>query len=148
MKYLKIVFLPLKRIFDYRNRSGRLEFWLYVLFSHFVITVTTLAIYVLAEAPSWNWVEPFAWLAFLFLTWMELANIALFVRRLHDSGHSGWWTLVPFIAAPISFLPTQIIGISSIIAIGLLPPKPEQEQNDDQHPEGRIPDDSVPHPES
>ena len=90
-----------KRVFDYKWRSSRSEYWWYVLafvlwlFLAVIIDETIFLqganyplLYQICEV---IWVA--GYIAFL------VAGLPLGVRRLHDGDSSGWWllvTLVPF----------------------------------------------------
>jgi hypothetical protein len=71
-----------RKTFDYRGRAGRYEFWcwnLFVLFSTIAVGVilpAAASVVVLCCLPS---------------------SLSLQVRRIHDSGHSGWWCVVPLV---------------------------------------------------
>ena len=66
------------RAFEFKGRSRRSEYWW-----------TMLLVYAIDI-----FVMPLGWLA-------HLATIPLTVRRLHDTGRSGWWLLLHFIASAV-----------------------------------------------
>jgi uncharacterized membrane protein YhaH (DUF805 family) len=69
------------------GRAGRPEYWYWVLFT--VIAAIVLAIIDRAM--------PFAVLQTAFEVATFLPSLAVFVRRLHDTDHSGWWWLIVLI---------------------------------------------------
>ena len=76
----------LARSFDFKGRSSRKEFWIFA-FVNVAINV------VLAGITPWS---------FIYSLCLILPILALTVRRLHDSGKSGWSILlglIPFIGA-------------------------------------------------
>lgn len=83
------------RAFEFKGRSRRSEYWW-----------TMLLVYAIDV-----FVLPLGWIA-------HLATIPLTVRRLHDTGRSGWWLLLHFIASAvlgtifvIDYLATLIVTI-------------------------------------
>lgn len=107
--------LGLKRIFDFRGRANRTDFWIFVLF---VIVTTGLMLmipigrvimtFVLsasgnATLPSSFASSTVAWLLTVIaisgvvLLILALASFSMAVRRLHDINRSGWWILLLFV---------------------------------------------------
>ena len=83
---------------DFKGRASRPEYWWFFL-SYFVLYVIFLAI----KVPA---------IAYLVALVYFLPLLAAAVRRLHDTGRSGWWyliVLVPFagIIILIVFLATE-----------------------------------------
>ena len=66
--------LATKRIFETKGRSRRSEFWWAMLVAYFIS----------------NFLPPF---------W--LVTIPISIRRLHDTGRSGWWMFFPVVATII-----------------------------------------------
>ncbi|HTU10974.1 MAG TPA: DUF805 domain-containing protein [Allosphingosinicella sp.] len=85
--------LPLKRYAEFGGRSTRTE----LLAFHVLTGLVAVAVGALAKwlgQDAWRpWLD--AGLVAIFL----LPTLALFVRRLHDWGRSGWWLLVATPAA-------------------------------------------------
>ena len=83
----------------FSGRARRSEYWWWYLF----VTLVFVAAAILDAATGLNygdtsygggWISSFAGLALL------LPNLAVGVRRLHDTGRTGWWLLiglVPFV---------------------------------------------------
>lgn len=92
------MFTPFTKYAQFDGRSSRKEFWLWVLLSFIVGFVMNIAAHVAPEVtiiPSLLWL-----LASL------IPGIAVSVRRLHDTGRSGWnlfLALIP-IVGPIMLL--------------------------------------------
>lgn len=94
---------PLKKYADFGGRASRTEFWLFLLF---VTLLTIAAHYVdgpdsrdVAVAMNMGIIELSVTLAFL------LPSITVGVRRLHDTGRSGWWMMLvylPWLATLVS----------------------------------------------
>lgn len=128
---------PLRRYADFRGRSGRAEFWWWTL-AYYAITIL-LMLLVFSGYP-WELMfsdsidpatvdldgGPFAffglstWLGFalyfIFALGTLVPSLAVFVRRLHDRGMSGWWLAGVII---LNFIP--ILNMLSFFGyIGLL----------------------------
>ena len=80
--------LATKRIFETKGRSRRSEFWWAMLVAYFIS----------------NFLPPF---------W--LVTIPISIRRLHDTGRSGWWMFFPVVATIIIVLmwvSRNLVGIN------------------------------------
>ena len=73
---------------NFEGRSGRLEYWWYVLAYVIVFVVLALVASVIGIV---SWISNLLALALL------IPNIALGIRRFHDIGKSGWWLLLGLI---------------------------------------------------
>jgi uncharacterized membrane protein YhaH (DUF805 family) len=86
---------PLKRYADFNGRASRMEFWVFLIFG----TLLTLAARYFDEldgirvpiAMGMGTAEAVATLVVL------LPTVAVGVRRLHDTGRSGWWTMLIYL---------------------------------------------------
>jgi uncharacterized membrane protein YhaH (DUF805 family) len=83
----------------YRGRASRSAYWWFVLFTVIVSVASDVIVVVIAgTTPSSALVT--ALLAVIVVlyavvaVYLGLAWLALLVRRLHDSGRSGWWVLI------------------------------------------------------
>lgn len=123
MKDLAFFIIPLKRVFDFKGRANRKEFWLYLLglliafhaacFLIMGLTLLSCALIYddMGAQQGCGWIGVIicillCWLGFPF-TLMSAG-----ARRLHDSNKSGWWQL-------IIFLPS--LGILVLFVLMLLP---------------------------
>lgn len=77
-----------QRIFDYKERSTRMEFWLYGLINMAIVMALYAASAIL---PSLFTIASI----YSLISWVPA--ISLGVRRLHDRGMNGWFILVSFI---------------------------------------------------
>jgi uncharacterized membrane protein YhaH (DUF805 family) len=125
-----------KRAFrKYATFSGRAspsEYWWFQLVNILVVTVAFACFAVFGGLGFYGWagtahsygtpdaVWMMAWLlppGLLFLWGLAtfIPNLALVWRRLHDSGHSGAWYLLPFLALPILELSVRYVtfGVGS-----------------------------------
>ncbi|HKO20870.1 MAG TPA: DUF805 domain-containing protein [Acidobacteriaceae bacterium] len=86
----------LQKFADFGGRSSRREYWMFVLVNFLI----SLAIAIAAKV-----VGIFAILRLLYSLAVLIPGIAVGVRRMHDTGKSGWLLLVSF----------TIIGIPLVI---------------------------------
>ena len=73
------------KIFNWRDRAPRSEYWWFYLFMFIAQYVISLLLFIPLLGPI------LYVLAYLYLTW---AQIMVTIRRLHDTNRSGWWGLV------------------------------------------------------
>src|SRR6185437_5772244 len=78
----------LKRYAVFTGRAARTEFWMFALFNVIVSVVLTLVDNLLGLG---------ALLAGLYSLAVLLPSIGVGIRRLHDTGRSGWWLLISFV---------------------------------------------------
>ena len=78
-----------QRYFDFRGNSSRTDFW-WFMFWHLFITLILIVIEISLQL---EWPDA----VYGLLSFVPM--IAYIVRRLHDSGRSGWWGYVFFIPA-------------------------------------------------
>jgi uncharacterized membrane protein YhaH (DUF805 family) len=90
MNFIDAVRSVLTQPVRFTGRSRRAEFWWFALFEFLVVVIASL-IDVLLHSPV---------LVVVVGVIMLLPALAVSVRRLHDTGRSGWWVLVellPFV---------------------------------------------------
>lgn len=97
MNFAEASVLPLKRYAEFHGRSTRTE-----LIAFYVLITITQLVARFAVNQLWGddakpWLEGVLGAIFL------VPTLALFVRRLHDWGRSGWWLLIasPLVVAGI-----------------------------------------------
>ena len=81
----------LKKYVVFRGRARRREYWMFTLFS--VIITVVLAVLERIAGPF----HESRVLATLYSLAVFLPTLAVAVRRLHDTGRSGWWLLIGFV---------------------------------------------------
>ncbi|MDN7428219.1 DUF805 domain-containing protein [Burkholderia sp. AU16741] len=94
-------------LFSFRGRAGRLEWW--------CVTVPLLlagsALDALADLPAAQrartFVDVVGWAFAIVMIWML---VAVSVRRWHDLGKSGWWTLLHAIPVGGAFIAIAMNG--------------------------------------
>ncbi len=82
--------------FNFRGRTARAEFWLF----YFMLYVLSLIAYFLDKAFGTASVHGGGLLSGLFVLFNVVPQVAIGVRRMHDTDHSGWWLLLP----PVAFV--------------------------------------------
>jgi uncharacterized membrane protein YhaH (DUF805 family) len=82
--YLKV----LKNYVGFQGRARRKEYWMFVLFSA-IISIVLSIIDAIANLSSV--------LSGIYSLAVFLPSLAVSVRRLHDTGRSGWWILIGLI---------------------------------------------------
>jgi|SRR5450432_3958949 uncharacterized membrane protein YhaH (DUF805 family) len=87
------VLKALKQYADFNGRSQRTEYWLFVLFCIVVSVVLSLIDKMLGTYSSTG----IGLLGGIFSLAVLLPGLGVGVRRLHDTGRSGWWLLIALI---------------------------------------------------
>ncbi len=101
---------------NFNGRAGRQEFWMFMLFS-FLIYIAFMILSVVLGFISEKLVFIPSILMMVFALGILVPSIAVGVRRMHDTGRSGWWVLtvlIPFVG-----------GIVYLI-LCVLPSQPEE----------------------
>jgi uncharacterized membrane protein YhaH (DUF805 family) len=81
---------------DFNGRARRKEFWMFSLF-YFIILFATLMLAVIGGAISETLGALLIILPVLVALGLVVPSLAISVRRLHDTGHSGWFILLNII---------------------------------------------------
>jgi len=88
-----------------------MEYWMFVLFN-MIIAIVLAFVEGLLGSPGF--------LSMLYSLGVLIPSLAVAVRRLHDTGRTGWWLLIGLI---------PVIGIIVLIVFFLL----DSEEGDNQH---------------
>ncbi|WP_219834004.1 DUF805 domain-containing protein [Paenibacillus sp. R14(2021)] len=89
--YLKV----LQNYAVFTGRARRKEFWMFILFNILMSIALTIVDHMLGT---------YRVLSMLYSLAVIVPSIAVMVRRLHDTGRSGWWyllVLIPFVGGII-----------------------------------------------
>ncbi len=84
----------LKRFADFKGRSRRKEYWMFALFNVIISIATTLIDYAFGTDSFVYYIGLFSMLYGLFIF---IPFLAVSVRRLHDTGKTGWMLLIAII---------------------------------------------------
>lgn len=106
---------------DFRGRARRREYWMFVLINAVITVILQLPFQIqnVSAAANGETATP-SGLALLSLVLSALYGLAILlpslavtVRRLHDTGRSGWWSLialVPFVGGLVLLIFTVLDG--------------------------------------
>ena len=83
--YLKVV---RDNYANFRGRARRKEYWMFFLFNMLFAFITTAVDLVLGTFPL---------IYVIYILAVIIPSLAVFVRRMHDTGKSGWWFLIGLI---------------------------------------------------
>ena len=80
---------------NFDGRARRSEYWYFTLFSilSFLILYTLLFLLIFTGISLF----PFFVLIAVYIVLIMIPTLAVTVRRLHDTGKSGWWYLISFL---------------------------------------------------
>lgn len=106
----------LKKYAVFTGRARRKEYWYFVLFN-IIISVILSAID--GMMGSYNAETGMGLLGSIYILAILLPAIGVSIRRLHDTGRSGWWLLIGFV---------PLIGAIVLIVVMLKNSKPGQNQ--------------------
>lgn len=103
---LQTMLMPLRRYADFRGRSGREEFWLFMLLNYILAMIYGVAFglaVLLMFAVDMSETEMTSACLILIVPWalwslyLLIPALAVTVRRLHDTDRSGWNILIGII---------------------------------------------------
>jgi uncharacterized membrane protein YhaH (DUF805 family) len=90
---MKWYFQSFKKYFDFKGRARRKEYWYFIIFSIIIgVVVRYIDIYINTAGSDADGA-----LTAFYITAVLIPGWAVSVRRLHDTGSSGWWLLFLFI---------------------------------------------------
>jgi uncharacterized membrane protein YhaH (DUF805 family) len=106
----------LKKYDVFSGRARRKEYWYFVLFGTLISIVLMVADGIIG---TFNPAVGIGMLGGIYTLVTLLPGIAVMVRRLHDTNHSGWWAWIVFI---------PIVGIIVLMIFLASDSKPEENQ--------------------
>lgn len=107
----------------FAGRARRKEYWMFALVN-FVICVALAIAGMVMLGKSQNSALAMDAVLGVYLLLILLPSLAVTVRRLHDTGRSGWWfwiQLVPFVGPIVLFVFTVLDGTPGTNAYGPSP---------------------------
>ncbi|HEY1437655.1 MAG TPA: DUF805 domain-containing protein [Casimicrobiaceae bacterium] len=104
----------LKKYADFSGRARRREYWFFVLFN-IIISVVLTGCDVLVG--TYSAAASIGILSGIYTLAVLIPGIAVTVRRLHDTGRSGWWILIVLV---------PIVGWIVLLIFMLIDSQPEQ----------------------
>jgi len=84
----------LKNYAGFSGRSRRKEYWFFILFYMIIFMVVAFLDGLLGTFSAESGIGV---LSGIFILGMIIPNIAVTIRRLHDTDRSGWWILIAFV---------------------------------------------------
>jgi len=84
----------LKKYAVFKGRASREEYWMFMLFNFIVAFIIGLIERLLGSSGI---------IGNLYTLAIFIPGISVGVRRLHDTDHNGWWTIVPIIGFVFMF---------------------------------------------
>ena len=91
MDFVESIESAFRKYFVWKGRASRSEFWWFFLFC-FLGSIGTTLVDLIYGVPVLNTV---------FILGTFFPSLSVFVRRLHDTGHSGWWYWIIFLPIAI-----------------------------------------------
>ena len=91
---------PIEKYADFTGRAPRAEFWWYLL----AVIVASVVARIIDNIIGLNIVGPYGPLSLLLMLGLIVPNVAVAVRRLHDTNRTGWWILLPIVPYCLAFL--------------------------------------------
>ena len=82
-----------KKYAIFSGRASRSEYWYFYLFN----VLMSMAIGFVAGLITGMTGVTFTWLVYVWSIAVFIPNLAVAVRRYHDSNHSGWWLICPIV---------------------------------------------------
>ncbi len=90
---MEYIWTAFKRTFEIRGRSRRTEYWMYTLF----ISIIGVIFVIVDGVMGWELDEDLGVTSAVFLLLTLITSVTVLIRRLHDTGRTGWWILLSFI---------------------------------------------------
>jgi len=107
---------------DFSGRAPRAEYWWYILGAIIVSVIARI----IDSIVGLNVVGPYGLLSLIVMLGLLVPNIAVSVRRLHDTNRSGWWILLPIVPYALAIvlagpaIMTGSVGAGIVIAALLM----------------------------
>lgn len=99
---------------DFSGRARRSEFWFFYLFS----TLVSLAFSILAIFDAISGLPLFTGLGALASLAIIIPSISVTIRRLHDTGKSGWHFVFWYVLPWILFIPLVVVSVVGAMSTG------------------------------
>ncbi|ANU22582.1 DUF805 domain-containing protein [Planococcus donghaensis] len=82
-----------KKTLDFKSRSRRKEYWMFILWT----TIISVVLSIIEIVAGLEIAPDIGLLSTIFTLVILIPSISVTVRRLHDIGRTGWWLLLSFI---------------------------------------------------
>ncbi len=124
MSQVPVMFRPLARYAEFEGRSNRAEYWLFILLIYLVTGAGYGLIYLCSLKGGHFDLDHFLANYMQFSPLMSVVSLgtlvpylAVSVRRLHDSGRTGWWLIGPVIVSFVSYIVFFVVKGSEVMTI-------------------------------
>jgi uncharacterized membrane protein YhaH (DUF805 family) len=111
----------LRQYADFSGRARRKEYWMFVLFNIIFIFAAAFLGAIIGLATDGRNGKLAQLYAFIFTMTYYFATaipfLAVSVRRLHDSGKSGWWILLPALTQALNLILSNSSGVDRVLVI-------------------------------
>ena len=91
---------PIEKYADFTGRAPRAEFWWYFL----AVIIASIVARIIDNILGMSLMGPYGPLSLILMLGLLVPNIAVGVRRLHDTDRSGWWILLPVVPYCLAFV--------------------------------------------
>jgi len=123
--WLEATVLGYAKAFSMRGRASRAEYWKFWAMSYVLTFVLAITMIVTGAEGGTRWTTHIIILG----VFVELTNVALWtaaVRRLHERGSRGWWTLPhPIMIVSSAVIWWEIAWLDPRIIVEMTQPSPE-----------------------
>lgn len=93
--FIEIIKSGYSNCFNFAGRARRAEYWWFVLYNFILLVATSIIGMLLTFAFDTPFIGMILYAIVALLTVVQ--TISLAIRRLHDTGRSGWWLLISLI---------------------------------------------------
>lgn len=103
---MKWYLYAIQKYTEFNGRATRQEYWMFALFN-FIISFSILFLVALIEGMlnSTNSVANI--LNLIYTLFILIPSLSVGVRRIHDSGHNGWWIICPIVNFVFLLFPSE-----------------------------------------
>ncbi len=96
----------LKKYAMFEGRARRMEYWMFCLFN-MIIAFGLTFLSLMAGRLMGSDGSPLSGIVIVYDLAVLVPGLAVGVRRMHDTGHSGWWLICPIVNLVFAFTDSQ-----------------------------------------
>lgn len=117
---MKWYLAALKKYCVFSGRASRKEFWMFVLINWIISIILSFVDKAIGTEIAINPQESTGILSSIYSLAVFLPSLSVSVRRLHDTGRSGWWVLLPLLGILAMFVTNATIALGILIITVIL----------------------------